>query len=276
MRKTSLFAKREIPLAIFLLVALLAATGVAVAQSNSPEALYDRGIDAITGVGSGHNDAEGIDYFRRSAEVGFGPGQIALAYYYETGTVLSKDPAKAVELYRKAALAGDPEAAWLAGRMFYLGDGIPKDLTAAEKWLKISAGQNNAYGAYLLGRLIAERDAAKATPLFKTAAEQGLPQAQFRYGKALKEGTGVAKDLLNAFAWLQVAADAGNTAAGQELANFSSDTFGLDQISSARTKARDLEQFVVRAVSSRGCAGWEGEFAEIPTPPPPMLQRFCH
>lgn len=263
-------------LAILLFVGVLLGTPAAVAQSNSPEALYDRGIDAITGVGSGHNDAEGIDYFRRSAEVGYGPGQIALGYYYETGTVLAKDPAKAIELYRKAALTGDPLAAWLAGRMYYMGDGVPKDLDAAQKWLKMSAGQNNAYGAYFLARLIADRDAAKATALYKTAAEQGLPQAQYHYGKALKEGTGVAKDLLNAYAWLQVAADAGNSAAGQELTDFGADSFGLDQISSARTKAREMEQFAVRAVSSRGCAGWEGEFAEVPTPPPPMLQRFCH
>jgi len=267
---------RKIPfLTFFLFAGLLVGAGVAAAQSTSPEALYDRAIDAITGVGSANNEAEGIDYFRRSAEVGYGPGQVALGYYYETGTVLSKDPAKAAELYRKAALAGDPLAAWMAGRLYSLGDDMPKDLDAAQKWLKMSAGQNNAYGAYFLARLMADRDAAKATALYKTAAEQGLPQAQYHYGKALKDGTGVAKDLLNAYAWLQVAADAGNSAAGGELSNFD-ESFGLDQIASARTKAKEMEQFVIRAVSSRGCAGWEGEFAEVPTPPPPMLQRFCH
>jgi hypothetical protein len=63
---------------------------IVLAQSTSPEALYDRGIDAITGVGPSENDALGIDYFRRSAELGFGPAQIALAYYYETGTGVAR------------------------------------------------------------------------------------------------------------------------------------------------------------------------------------------
>jgi len=54
---------------------------IALAQSTSPEALYDRGMDAITGVGPTQNDSLGIDYFRRDAELGYLPAQIALAYY---------------------------------------------------------------------------------------------------------------------------------------------------------------------------------------------------
>ncbi len=48
------------------------------AQSASPDALYERGMDAITGVGTSRNDMLGIDYFRRSADLGYGPAQIAL------------------------------------------------------------------------------------------------------------------------------------------------------------------------------------------------------
>jgi uncharacterized protein len=264
------------PRSLLIVFALLTAT-LAFSQSNSPEALYDRGIDAITGVGPAHNDAEGIDYFRRSAEVGYGPAQIALGYYYETGTVLAKDPAHAVDLYRKAAQTGDPLAAWLTGRLYFLGSAVPRDLDTAQKWLKMSAGQNNAYGAYFLGRLMADRDAAKAPALFKLAADQGLPQAQYYYGKALKDGNGIAQDRFNAYVWLQVAADAGYNAAGQELAEISGTGFlGLDQIADAKAKARELEQLVIRAVTSRGCSGWDGEFDDLPTPPPPKFQRFCH
>jgi len=264
------------PKSILIVCALLSST-LAFGQSTSPEALYDRAIDAITGVGPTHNDSEGIDYFRRSADIGYGPGQIALGYYYETGTILAKDPAHALDLYRKAATTGDPLAAWLAGRIYFLGSGVPRDLDAAQKWLKISAAQNNAYGAYFLGRLMAERDAAKAPALYKIAADQGLPQAQYYYGKALKEGTGIAQDRFNAYVWLSIAADAGYKPAGPELYEISGTGFlGLDQIAAARAKARDMEQVVIRAVTSRGCSGWEGEFDDLPTPPPPKLQRFCH
>ena len=261
---------------VFLSATLLCAP-FALAQSTSPEALYDRGMDAITGVGSVQNEAEGVDYFRRSAEVGYGPAQIALGYYYETGAVIAKDQAQALTLYRKAALAGDPLAAWLAGRLYYLGNGTARDLDAAQKWLKMSAGQNNAYGAYFLGRLMADRDATKAPALYKIAAEQGLPQAQYYYGKALKEGIGIAKDPFNAYIWLSIASDAGYNAASRDLLDISTGgSLTVDQISSAKAKARDMEQMVIRAVTARGCSGWDGEFDEMPTAPPPKLQRFCH
>jgi uncharacterized protein len=249
----------------------------AAAQSSSPDALYERGIDAITRVGSTSNDADGIDYFRRSAGLGFGPSQIVLGYYYETGTVLTKDPAQALDLYRKAASVGDPLAGWLAGRLYFLGSGVPRDLDAAQKYLKIAADKNNAFGAYYLGRLMADRDKAKSPALYKIAAEQGLPQAQYYYGKVLKEGSGISQNRSEAYVWLYVAADAGYVAAGTELNDLDgAGSLTQDQIAEARNKARDMEQFVIRAVSARGCEGWDGEFDEFPTPPPPKLQRFCH
>ena len=52
--------------------------------------------------------------------------------------------------------------------------------------------------------------------------------------------------------------------------------YEADQIEQAKAKARDLEQVVIRAVTARGCSGWDGEFDEFPTPPPAKLQRFCH
>jgi TPR repeat protein len=263
MRRTILFA-----------IFVLGAT-IALAQSNSPEALYDRGIDAITGVGSSQNDALGIDYFRRSADLGYGPGQIALAYYYETGIGIAANQSMAIELDRKAAQQGDPLAAWLVGRHYYLGNGVDRDLDVAQKWLKLSADQNNAFGAYYLGRLMADRDFTKAPKLYKIAADQGLPQAQYFYAKTLKDGRGIPQDRFTAYIWYSLAADAGYAAAGADMGELYS-ALTVDQISQAKLKVRDLEQVVIRAVTARGCSGWDGEFDEFPTPPPPKLQRFCH
>jgi uncharacterized protein len=250
---------------------------IASAQSSSPEALYDRGIDAITGIGPSRNDTLGLDYFRRSADLGYGPSQIALAYYYETGTVVASDPAMATDLYRKAAQQGDPLAGWLAGRHYFLGTGVPQDLDAARKWLKLAADQNNAYGAYYLGRLMAERDYTKAPALYKIAADQGLPQAQYFYAKVLRDGRGIPQDRLTAYIWYSIASDAGYATAGTDLNELErSGYFTVDQISVAKIQARELEQVVIRAVTARGCSGWDGEFDEFPTPPPPKLQRFCH
>jgi hypothetical protein len=261
-----------------ILFAILVLWGtIALAQSTSPDALYDRGIDAITGVGPSQNDSLGIDYFRRSADLGYGPAQIALAYYYETGTGVVGSQSQAIDLYRKAAQQGDPLAGWLVGRHYFLGNGVPRDLDVAQKWLKLSADQNNAFGAYYLGRLMADRDYARAPKLYKIAADQGLPQAQYFYAKALKDGRGIPQNRFTAYIWYAIAADAGYAAAGAGLGELESGgDLTMDQITQAKAKARDLEQVVIRAVAARGCSGWDGEFDEFPTPPPPKLQRFCH
>jgi uncharacterized protein len=250
---------------------------MAVAQSTSPDALYERGMDAITGVGTSRNDTLGIDYFRRSAALGYGPAQIALGYYYETGSFVARDPGQALDLYRKAAQQGDPLAGWLAGRIYFIGGGVPRDLDAAQKWLKIAAGQNNAFGAYYLGRLMADRDYTKAPKLYKIAADEGLPQAQYFYAKALRDGRGIAQDPFTAYVWYSIAVAAGYTAANSDLNDLDrSGSLTLDQITQAKAQARDLEQVVIRAVTAHGCSGWDGEFDEFPAPPPPSLQRFCH
>ncbi len=274
--------RRTILSSIFVLSFLALAGALAWAQSSSPEALYDRGVDAITGVGPSRNDPAGVDYFKQSADLGYGPAQIALGYYYETGTVVATDQAQAVDLYRKAAQQGDPLGGWLAGRHYYLGAGVPRDLDAARKWLKIAADQSSAYGAYYLGRVLDDKDYAKvdnarAAALYKIAADQGLPQAQYFYAKSLKDGRGIAKDPFTAYIWYSIALDAGYAAANADLGELNNNgSLTVDQISAARVKARDMEQVVIRAITARGCSGWEGEFDEFPTPPPPKLQRFCH
>ncbi len=256
---------------VFILLAFLSAP--ALAQSNSPDALYERAMDAITGVGASRNDLDGIELFRRSAGLGYGPAQIALGYYYDTGTVIPGNQSQALDLYRKAAQQGDPLAAWLAGRRYFL----QRDLDAARKWLKPAVEQNNAFAAYYLGRVMADLDYNKAPALYKIAADQGLPQAQYLYAKALKDGRGIPQDRFNAYVWYTIALDAHYLAARADLSDLDSGGyFTMTQIAEAKAKARELEQVVIRAVNSRGCSGWDGEFDEYPTPPPPHLQRFCH
>src|SRR5271169_240429 len=123
-----------------ILSAILAlCSAMAAAQSSSPDALYERGMDAITGIGPSRNDTLGIDYFRRSSDLGYGPAQIALGYYYENGILIERDPGHALDLYKKAAQQGDPLAGWLAGRLYFIGSTVGRGMDAAQKWLKIAA-----------------------------------------------------------------------------------------------------------------------------------------
>jgi uncharacterized protein len=260
---------------LFAVIVTLASIA-AFAQSNSPEALYERGMDAISGAGVSRNDLQAIDYFRKSADLGYGPSQVALGYFLETGQLTAGSQSQAVDWYKKAANQGDALAQYLLGRSYYMGGGIQQDVMSAQKWLKPAADQGNPFAAYLMGRIMADRDYTKAPAYYKAAADQGLPQAQYYYGKALKDGRGVPQDRLNAYVWLVVALDAGESRAQMDLADLDGGGFLTQaQVSEAKGKARELEQTVIRAVTARGCTGWEGEFNDLPTAPPPKLQRFC-
>jgi TPR repeat protein len=241
---------------------------------NAPQ-LYEKGMNSLMGIGVGRNDLSAVDYLRRSAELGYPPAQVVLGYFYDTGSIVSQDPQQAADWYKKAARQDDRLADWLLGRLYYVG-GIPRDLNAAESWLQKAANQGDPFGQHLLGLIRLERnDYPKAADWFRKAAMQGLPQAQQQVGELFRHGqAGVTADKFEAYMWLLVSFEAGNRTVASELAALEGE-LGGNRADEAKSKARDLEQTVTRAVAARGCTGWPGEFNPIPTPPPPDVQRFC-
>jgi len=241
--------------------------------NGTPEQLFDAGMNSLTGSAGTRNDLAAVDYFRRSAQKGYGPAEVVLGYLYDTGQIV-RDPSQAADWYRKAADAGDPLAQWLLGQLYVAATGLPRDDTAAQKWLTLSANRKNPFAAYLLGGVLSERDYKKAPHWFQVAAEQGLPQAQYAYAWTLKEGRGIEQDRVKAYTWFLPAMEGGYPAAQNDLGLLEG-VLSRDQIDQAKTDARKLEDSVSRSVAAHGCTGWDGEFNEMPAPPPPKIQKFC-
>jgi TPR repeat protein len=87
---------------------------------NAPQ-LFDKGMNALMGSGVTRSDLNAIEYFHRSAELGFAPAQVVLGSLFETGRGSAVSPREAFDWYKKAAQQEDPLAQWLAGRMIYGG-----------------------------------------------------------------------------------------------------------------------------------------------------------
>ncbi len=260
---------------LFLACALLV-PALSYAQSPSPDRLFELGMNALSGVDGTRDPQSAVDYLRRSADLGYPPAEVMLGSFYDTGFIVTKEPGEAANWYKKAAQQDDPVGAWLLGRLI-LSSAVPRDLNEAARWLQRSAAHNDPFGQYLLGQVKLERqDYAAAAPLFRKAAMQGLPQAQMQFGLLLKQGQGVTLDKFQAYVWLLVSYDGGNQAAAvtSNLAELQT-ALTAAQVDDAKSKAHDLEQVANRAVASRGCTGWPGEFDAIPAPPPPDIQTFC-
>jgi TPR repeat protein len=98
-----------------------------------------------------------------------------LAISYETGNGVTKDEAKAAQLYRKASDLGNDQAMLNLGAMYVQGRGV-------------------------------RRDYAQAIALFRQAADQGNAQAMTNLGVMYGDGQGVAKSDAESLNWLEKAA----------------------------------------------------------------------
>lgn len=75
---------------------------------------------------------------------------------------------------------------------------------------------------------------------FRRAAEQGHRAAQFELGVCLATGEGIAQDEVEAFAWFELAADAGHPQARAH-ANTLRDRLGVSGLAAAHARRRAIQ-----------------------------------
>lgn len=142
--------------------------------------------------------------------------QLARAYR------LGKDPAKAVQFFRRAAEASYAEAQNILGTIYRDGEGVPKDLPQSTSWYAKAAAnghagaQTNLGYAYVNGIGI-PRDLAVAASWYRKAADTGHASAQYNMGVLHEHGRGVPKDDALAAAWYRKAAEQGEADAQNNL-----------------------------------------------------------
>ena len=100
------------------------------------------------------------------------------------------------------------------GTMYLYGVGLPRDYANAFRWFGRSAAHDNPHAMYSVA-VMAElglgtaRDPALARAMYRKAAESGFTPAMVRLSDDLARRSGVSRDLVEAYAWLQVALQAG-------------------------------------------------------------------
>ena len=87
-----------------------------------------------------------------------------------------------MNLFREAAMSGNPEAQLNLGLQYFTGQGTHVDLDEAAKWFKLSAEQGYPQAQYALGLAYAGGlgvvyDYDRADALLRKAAEQGIEAA---------------------------------------------------------------------------------------------------
>ena len=151
------------------------------------------------------------------AERGDARAQNKIGRMYSLGQGVPKDSRAAAEYFLKAAEQGNAEAQGMLGYMYLVGDGAPQSNGRAYEWISKAAKQGDAMAQYNLGVMLggngAKEDPVAAAQWMRKAAEQGHRDAQNKLADIYQEGKGVAKDLVLAYMMYGLSAKNGNSAA---------------------------------------------------------------
>ena len=208
--------------------------------SNKPGCLLRRRRRRDEGSGRGHK------WFRKPAEQNYARAQYNLGVCFGAGAGVAKDPVEAAKWFRKAAEQNLAKAQYSLGVCYYKGEGVTKDQVEAMKWYRKAAERimpmlntiwasviarrrrgegsggggevvsqsrrtesrrgSTQLGIYYLNGTGVAKDQVEAGKWYRKAAEQNDVVAQNNLGVCYANGVGVAKDPVEAVKWYRKAA----------------------------------------------------------------------
>ncbi len=99
------------------------------------------------GEGVRQDDKRAVELFEKAAEAGDVESTFNLGKMYEYGMSVAQDDARAAGWYRRAAELGDPAAQYNASIMYYKGQGVPLDRIEAAKWWTLAMMSSGEFAA---------------------------------------------------------------------------------------------------------------------------------
>ncbi len=188
-------------------------------QETSPNAvadvLYSQGLKAL-----GESDYETAFFkFEMAAEYGHPKAENNLGMLYAQGMGVGQDYAKAVKYWKQS---GTADANNNLGICYDQGLGVPVDKKMAKQYYQLAIAGGNADAERNLKALSADaydQLSALAPDKLIPIAKSGDPRAQFFLAGCYYMGKGTAKDITQAFYWMEKAANNGDSNAQCNLAS---------------------------------------------------------
>lgn len=137
------------------------------------------------------------------------------------------------ELHTRAS-AGDADAQFALGGVFFKGQSVERDYAEAVRWFRLAAAQGHSRAQFNLGMMYATaqgvtQDNAEAVKWYRLAANRGLAIAQLNLGAAYATGQGVTLNWGEAAKWMRLAADQNEAQAQFNLAVMYAKGQGVDK-----------------------------------------------
>ncbi len=131
------------------------------------------------------------------------------------GRNMPRDPAQALNWFRKSAEQNYAPAQYRLGTLFEKGIGVTADSKDAALWYGRAAEAGHVRAMHNLGVLLADGidgkpDYVGAARLFRKAAEHGLRDSQYNLAVLHTRGLGVENNLVEAYKWYSLAGKQGD------------------------------------------------------------------
>ena len=142
------------------------------------------------------------------------------------------------------AQAGNSTAQLYVANMYRRGYGTSRDMAKAVQWYQRAADQNEPSAMYNLGVHLRDgigvsADQEAATQWFEKAARKGHTAAMLNLGLRLFKGKGIARDRVTGYAWVQKAAGKANIPAIRQRRSLEKD-LDTEQVQRGRKMAQNL------------------------------------
>lgn len=139
-----------------------------------------------------------------------------LAYAFDEGSILPRDPSRSFKWFQKCAARADLDCENNVGWYYRNGHGVEQNLNAAKAWFELAGKQGHVLAQANLGDLYFLKDALEvdyelAFSWYLKAAEQGDAYSQDTVGVFWLRGFGVEPNVEEALEWFHKAAAQGFT-----------------------------------------------------------------
>src|ERR1700720_3158348 len=201
------------------------------AASGCPEGCLGYALSLAPRAHDEEGRREVAEHLRRAAEAELPTAVYLLAVLTEHGIGVARDSAVAAQLYHHAAERGQRSAQLRWGLALMEGRDVEQDLVEGESWLRRAALAGDPEAAALVGDLYVRGgrlppNYAEAAIWFRRGAEAGHSAAARALGSLYLTGAGVAADPDEAARWLRGSGEGGDQASQVDLANLVLDGAG--------------------------------------------------
>ncbi len=153
------------------------------------------------------NDADTFKAMVALANKGDAEAQYHVGMMHNNGIGTQKDPRQAFEWFQKSAASNDPLGAYKLG-CYYAGQFagvVPPDANEALKYKLVAAKAGYALAQHDVAILYARQEnSEEAVKWWKTAGDQGFPDALYSLSGSYFQGKGAPKDLSLAYAYFKL------------------------------------------------------------------------